>query len=69
MEVTVMFDEESAPCGMTTFGSFGDNMTVYDIKKRIKDRFGYAIDSQLLKLGNILLVDTYPIKSIPSDES
>jgi hypothetical protein len=44
-------------------------MTVYDIKKRIKDRFGYPIDAQMLKLGNILLFDTYPIKSIPSDES
>lgn len=64
-----MFDEESAPCSMTTFGSFGENMTVYDIKKRIKDRFGYPVDAQMLKLGNILLVDTYPIKSIPSDES
>ena len=64
-----MFDEESAPCSMTTFGSFGENMTVYDIKKRIQDRFGYPVDAQMLKLGNILLVDTYPIKSIPSDES
>jgi hypothetical protein len=35
MEVTVLFDEESDTCSMTTFGSFGENMTVYDIKKRI----------------------------------
>ncbi len=62
MEVTIILDEESAPCGATTFGNFLDTMTVYDVKWRIKDRFGYPIDSQLIKLGSILLVDTYLIK-------
>ena len=69
MEVTIILDLESAPCGTTTFGNFTDSMTVYDVKRRIKDRFGYPIDSQIIKLGSILLVDTFPIKQIPSDES
>ena len=62
MEVTVVLDEEGAPTGITTYGNFTDMMTVYDIKKRIKDRMGYPIDKQLLKLGQILLTDTYLIK-------
>ena len=45
MEVTVMFDEESAPCGMTTFTNLTQTMTVYDIKRKIKDRFGYPVES------------------------
>jgi hypothetical protein len=69
MEVTIILDEESAPCGTSTFGNFTDSMTVYDLKRRIKERFGYPIDSQLIKLGSFLLVDTYLIKQIPSDES
>jgi hypothetical protein len=54
---------------MTTFGNFSEIMTVYDVKKRIQERFGYPPDKQLLKLGAILLADNYLIKQIPSDES
>lgn len=70
MEVTIILEEESgAPGGAATFGNFSDSMTVYDIKKRIKERYGYTIDKQLLKLGGLLLADTHLIKQIPSDES
>jgi len=70
MEVTIILEEESgAPGGATTFGNFTESMTVFDIKKRIKERYGYPVDKQLLKLGGILLADTYLIKQIPSDES
>lgn len=63
MEVTIILDEESgAPGGAVTFGNFTDNMTVYDLKKRIKDRYGYQLDKQIIKLGGILLADTYLIK-------
>lgn len=54
---------------MATFGHFTENMSVYDIKKRIQERYGFAPDRQLLKLGAILLADTFMIKQIPSDES
>lgn len=69
MEVTVTIDDESVPTASTTFGHFTEQMTVIDIKKRIKDRFGFPVDRQLLKLGAVLLHDTYMIKQIPSDES
>jgi len=69
MEVTINFDDEAAPVTMTTFGNFAETMTVHDIKKRIKERFGYPVDKQILKLGPVLLADTYLIKQIPSDES
>ena len=62
-------EDESSQITSTTFGNFTDNMTVYEIKKRIRERFGYSVDKQILKLGNILLADTYMIKQIPSDES
>jgi hypothetical protein len=63
MEVTIILDEESgAQGGAITFGNFTETMTVYDIKKRIKERYGYQIDKQLLKLGGLLLADTYLIK-------
>ena len=42
MEVTIILDEESgAPGGAITFGNFTDSMTVFDLKKRIKERYGY----------------------------
>ena len=44
MEVTIAIDDEAAPMGTATFGNFTDRMTVFDIKKRIKDRFGYPVD-------------------------
>ena len=45
MEVSIILDEESgAPGGATTFGNFTDTMTVYDLKKRIKERYNYPID-------------------------
>lgn len=62
MEVTIAIDDEAAPTGLTTFGNFSEHMTVFDIKKRIKERFGFPVDKQLLKLGAILLSDTYLIR-------
>ena len=69
MEVSIIFDDESAPVQLTTFGDFTETMTVFDVKKRIQERFGYKMDKQILKIGNVLLADTYLIKQIPSDES
>lgn len=69
MEVSIIIDDESVSTPMTTFANFTHEMTVYDIKKRIKDRFRFAEDKQMLKIGDILLADTFLIKQIPSDDS
>lgn len=44
MEVSIHIDDEAAPASMTSFGNFTEGMTVYDIKKRIFERFGYPPD-------------------------
>jgi hypothetical protein len=44
MEVTVHIDDESIPQTLATFGAFTETMTVYDIKKRIQERFGFPPD-------------------------
>jgi hypothetical protein len=62
MEVSIIIDDEAVSTPMTTFSNFTHQMTVYDIKKRIKDRFGFPEDKQMLKIGDILLTDTYLIK-------
>ena len=52
MEVLVTIDDESVSQNRhMSFTRLKDNMTVFDIKKLIKERCGYAVDMQMLKLG------------------